>query len=199
MWPHRCLAVFARGRGHGRGCGWMVCRVSGSCDGLIFIFYFIFYFHSSPPLSPTCTRTDDVLQRSQCQRRALVCEYPAESRRGMRKKKALPEGPLSASGSSSSAARGHEHEHEHECGQQHWRNGADARSASAPGRGADGAGGEDRERRRGRGWRCGSSSTRGRHRRRPYRHFLSLSPSIPFHGHCCAVLAALLSPHPHLT
>ncbi|KAJ7354568.1 hypothetical protein DFH08DRAFT_47292 [Mycena albidolilacea] len=72
--------------------------------GLIYSIYFSFYFYSSPPLSPTCTRTDDVLHRSQCQRRALVCEYPAESRRGMRKKKAMPEGPPSASGSSSAAS-----------------------------------------------------------------------------------------------
>ncbi|KAJ7803796.1 hypothetical protein B0H14DRAFT_1633917 [Mycena olivaceomarginata] len=40
---------------------------------------------------------------NQCRGRSLGCkwQYPVESRRGMRKKKAIPEGPTSASGSSS--------------------------------------------------------------------------------------------------
>jgi hypothetical protein len=95
MWPYKCLGVSPADAGVD---GWFVGCQSSVATGLrarvirphlFILFYFIY---SSPPLSPTCTRTDDVLQRSQCQRRALVCEYPAESRRGMRKKKALPEG-----------------------------------------------------------------------------------------------------------
>ncbi|KAF8143081.1 hypothetical protein K438DRAFT_656766 [Mycena galopus ATCC 62051] len=72
---------------------------------LILPFLFLFLKQLASFSHAACSFLFILNSYRQCQRRALKCEYPAESRRGMRKKKVVPEeGAGAAAGASTSTS-----------------------------------------------------------------------------------------------